>query len=372
MQELTLPVRHEWLAHERAYGKIAIEPFAPGFALTVGNAYRRVLLSSISGAAPTWVKIEGVLHEFSHLPGVREDTLDIILNLRKVVFTLHVVRPKLLRLKAQGVRTVTAKDFELDPDVGILTPDGVLATLERDGNLEMEACVERGRGYQPAETREPKEPLLQGRQLSPLEFDQDRLQGLVAEIFREVCSGGIRDHVAGLESLLLRLAVRQRESRMDIGEEHHHGGRMPVHHRDLTRPIPNPQHPHPVVLHLHGVVLRIHRHRIARRLFLPSGRLCRDPRTRFIPSLLPGPSRLTSRHGAPSFRDLSQLACRTRTPESPNTRDDLPKQAPCQVGLGQLQGEAPSVSYETRAASPIGWCPARQGGVQESRVSGGR
>src|SRR5690242_17724730 len=156
MQELVLPVRHEWLARERAYGKIAIEPFEPGFALTAGNAYRRVLLSSIAGSAPTWVKIEGVLHEFSHLVGVREDTLDIILNLRKLVFTLHVNRPKLLRLKAQGVRTVTARDFEPDSDVEILTPDVVLATLDKDGSLEMEVCVERGRGYQPAEKREPE------------------------------------------------------------------------------------------------------------------------------------------------------------------------------------------------------------------------
>lgn len=156
MQELVLPVRHEWLARERAYGKIAIEPFEPGFALTAGNAYRRVLLSSITGAAPTWVKIEGVLHEFSHLVGLREDTLDIILNLRKLVFTLHVNRPKLLRLKAQGVRTVTARDFEPDPDVEILTPEVALATLDKDGTLEMEVCVERGRGYQPAEKREPE------------------------------------------------------------------------------------------------------------------------------------------------------------------------------------------------------------------------
>jgi DNA-directed RNA polymerase subunit alpha len=156
MQELLLPVRHEWLARERAYGKIAIEPFEPGFALTAGNAYRRVLLSSISGSAPTWVKIEGVLHEFSHLVGVREDTLDIILNLRKLVFTLHVNRPKLLRLKVQGVRTVTARDFEPDPDVEILTPEVALATLDKDGSLEMEVCVERGRGYQPAEKREPE------------------------------------------------------------------------------------------------------------------------------------------------------------------------------------------------------------------------
>src|SRR5712692_6482871 len=156
MQELLLPVRHEWLARERGYGKIAIEPFEPGFALTAGNAYRRVLLSSITGSAPTWVKIEGVLHEFSHLVGVREDTLDIILNLRKLVFTLHVNRPKLLRLKAQGGRTVTARDFEPDPDLEVLTPDVALATLDKDGSLEMEVCVERGRGYQAAEKREPE------------------------------------------------------------------------------------------------------------------------------------------------------------------------------------------------------------------------
>jgi len=156
MQQLALPVRHEWLARERSYGKIAIEPFEPGLALTVGNAYRRVLLSSIPGAAPTWVKIEGVLHEFSHMQGVTEDTLDIIMNLRKLVFALHVNRPKLLRLKAQGPCTVTARDFEPDADVEILTPDVVLATVDKDGAIEMEVCVERGRGYQGAEKREPE------------------------------------------------------------------------------------------------------------------------------------------------------------------------------------------------------------------------
>jgi len=156
MPQLLLPARHEWHARERDYGKLAMEPFEEGFALTVGNAYRRVLLSSIHGAAPAWVKIEGVLHEFSHLQGVTEDTLDIIMNLRKVVFTLHVNRPKVLRLRAQGPRTVTAGDFEPDADVEILTPDIQLATLDKDGTLEMEVCVERGRGYQAAERREPE------------------------------------------------------------------------------------------------------------------------------------------------------------------------------------------------------------------------
>jgi DNA-directed RNA polymerase subunit alpha len=156
MQELQLPTRHDWNATEAVYGKIVIEPFEAGFALTVGIAYRRVLLSAIHGAAPTWVKIENVLHEFSHLPGVQEDTLDIMMNLRKVTFALHVNRPKILRLKAQGTRTVKAGDFEPDADVEVLTPDVPLATLDKDGMLEMEVCVERGRGYVPAEKREPE------------------------------------------------------------------------------------------------------------------------------------------------------------------------------------------------------------------------
>ena len=156
MPQLALPARHEWLAQDRKYGKLAIEPFEPGFALTVGNAYRRVLLSSIHGASPTWAKIEGVLHEFSFMQGVTEDTLDIIMNLRKVVFALHVNRPKILRLKAQGPKVVTAADFEPDADVEILTPEVVLATLDKDGGIELELCVERGRGYQAAERREPE------------------------------------------------------------------------------------------------------------------------------------------------------------------------------------------------------------------------
>ena len=156
MLELQLPARHDWAVQDKTYGKLVIEPFESGFALTVGIAYRRALLSAIHGAAPTWVKIESVLHEFSHLPGVMEDTLDIMLNLRRVVFALHVNRPKILRLKAQGTGVVKAGDFEKDADVEILTPEVPLATLDKDGVLEMEVCVERGRGYVAAEKREPE------------------------------------------------------------------------------------------------------------------------------------------------------------------------------------------------------------------------
>jgi DNA-directed RNA polymerase subunit alpha len=155
MLELEIPTRPEWLTKEPQYGKLAIGPFERGIGLTVGNAYRRVILSAIHGAAPTWVKIENVLHEFSYLPGATEDTLDIMLNLRKIVFALHVNRPKILRLRVQGPGVATAGDFEPDADVEILNPEQVLATLDKDGKLEMEVCIERGRGYVPAEKREP-------------------------------------------------------------------------------------------------------------------------------------------------------------------------------------------------------------------------
>src|SRR5438270_1365881 len=156
MLELQLPARQDWAVQEKNYGKLVMEPFEPGLALTVGIAYRRALLSAIHGAAPTWVKIERVVHQFSHLPGVTEDTLDIVMTVRKVAFVLHVNRPKILRLKAQGPGPVKASDFAKDADIEIVTPEVPLATLEKDGVLEMEVCVERGRGYVPAEKREPE------------------------------------------------------------------------------------------------------------------------------------------------------------------------------------------------------------------------
>src|SRR5205823_14800701 len=117
MLELQLPARHEWASQDKTHGKLVIEPFEPGFALTVGNAYRRALLSAIHGAAPIWVKIENVLHEFSHLPGDMEDTLDILMNLRYVVFSLHVNRPKILRLNADKLGVAKAGDSEPVADV---------------------------------------------------------------------------------------------------------------------------------------------------------------------------------------------------------------------------------------------------------------
>src|SRR5258705_10647568 len=102
MLDLRLPARHDWTVQEQHYGKLVMEPFEPGFALTVGIAYRRALLSAIHGAAPRWGKIEHVLHEFSHLPGGTEDTLDIMMTLRKVAFVLQGNRRETLRLSCQG------------------------------------------------------------------------------------------------------------------------------------------------------------------------------------------------------------------------------------------------------------------------------
>jgi DNA-directed RNA polymerase subunit alpha len=151
---IQLPRKHEWQEVQPDHGVFVVEPFEPAFALTVGNAFRRVLLSSIEGAAPTWVKIEGVLHEFSFLSGGTEDTLDILANLRKVVFKLHGERSRLIRLKVTGPGIAKASDFATDADLVILNPEQPLAVLERDVVLEMEVHVEKGRGYQPADKRE--------------------------------------------------------------------------------------------------------------------------------------------------------------------------------------------------------------------------
>lgn len=168
MTTVQLPRKHEWQDLTAEYGRFVVEPFDPGFALTLGNAFRRVLLSSIEGAAPTWVKIEHVLHEFSFLPGMMEDTLDVLSNLRRVVFKLHGERSRLIRLRATGPGVVKASDFQTDADIEILNPDQPVATLDRDSVLEMELQVEKGRGYAPLEKRE-----LEGLPVNALVLDAD-------------------------------------------------------------------------------------------------------------------------------------------------------------------------------------------------------
>ncbi len=129
------------------YGKFLAQPFERGFATTIGHTMRRVLLSSIEGAAITAIKIDGVLHEFSSLPGVVEDTTDLILNLKDIPFKLNVDKPKTLILNAKKAGEVTAADIEEDPDFECLAPEAHICTISKGGSLVMELRVRRGRGY---------------------------------------------------------------------------------------------------------------------------------------------------------------------------------------------------------------------------------
>ncbi|HTA54528.1 MAG TPA: DNA-directed RNA polymerase subunit alpha [Candidatus Acidoferrales bacterium] len=130
------------------YAKFVIEPLERGFGITLGNALRRVLLSSIPGAAVTYMKIDGVLHEFSTIPGMAEDTIALMLNLKGLPVKLNSDEPKVLTLSVSGARDVTAADIVPDADVEVLDPSYRLATLSsKDAKLTMEIGVEKGRGY---------------------------------------------------------------------------------------------------------------------------------------------------------------------------------------------------------------------------------
>ncbi len=129
------------------FGRFYDQPFERGFGTTVGNALRRVLLSSIEGAAVTAVKIEGVLHEFSPIQGVVEDATDIILNLKQIPIKVHTDQPKTLTLRAMKPGEVRARDIDVDADVEVLEPDAHIATVSEGGKLEMELRIKRGRGY---------------------------------------------------------------------------------------------------------------------------------------------------------------------------------------------------------------------------------
>lgn len=133
------------------YGKFVCEPLERGFGITLGNSLRRILLSSLQGAAITAVKIEGALHEFTTLPDVVEDVTDIILNLKEVLVRTHDSKPKVLRLDKEGEGKITAKDITLVDGVEILNPDHHIATLSRGGKLHMTLHVGMGRGYVQAE-----------------------------------------------------------------------------------------------------------------------------------------------------------------------------------------------------------------------------
>lgn len=159
---LELPSRIEWDIESRTdrYGKFIAEPFERGYGTTVGNSLRRVLLSSLEGSAVADVKIEGVLHEFSTIPGVIEDVTDIILNIKRLVVRTESIHPKKIRIEASKKGTVTGADIKTDGSVEIVNSDHVIATLSEKTKLNIEMTVKRGRGYVTAEENAPAETLV--------------------------------------------------------------------------------------------------------------------------------------------------------------------------------------------------------------------
>jgi DNA-directed RNA polymerase subunit alpha len=147
-------------SQDMRYGKFVWEPLERGYGITLGNSMRRVLLSSLTGAAVTSVKIDGVLHEFSTIPGVREDVTDIILNLKELCLKQHSDEPQVLRIDFKGPGEVLAGNIVTDPDVEILNPDLHLATVDASGSLKMELTVERGRGYVSADKNKRPEHVI--------------------------------------------------------------------------------------------------------------------------------------------------------------------------------------------------------------------
>ena len=139
------------LAADGTYGKIVVEPLERGYGVTLGNSLRRILLSSLPGYAITSVKIDGVLHEFSTIPGVKEDVTEIILNLKSVILKIHGEGPKTVYIDANGEGEVVAGDIKCDSEVEIINTDHHICTLDKDAHINMELTVAKGRGYVSAE-----------------------------------------------------------------------------------------------------------------------------------------------------------------------------------------------------------------------------
>jgi DNA-directed RNA polymerase subunit alpha len=139
------------------HARVVMEPFERGYGYTLGNALRRILLSSMTGFAPTEVKISGVVHEYSTIDGVQEDVVDVLLNIKGIVLKLHAGDETTLRLCKSGKGVVTANDFEKSHDVEILNPDHVVAHLTTGGKLDLQLKISKGRGYLPASARKSRE-----------------------------------------------------------------------------------------------------------------------------------------------------------------------------------------------------------------------
>src|SRR4051812_41593612 len=145
--ELPSRVVRDELVSTDTYGRFTAEPFERGFGTTVGNSLRRILLSSLEGAAVTHIKLKGAEHEFSSVPGVMEDVTDIILNIKSLVVKMDADEPKEMRLNARKAGQITAGMIETDPSITVINKDLVIATLTEDLPFEMTLTVDKGRGY---------------------------------------------------------------------------------------------------------------------------------------------------------------------------------------------------------------------------------
>ena len=157
MIEIEKPkIETEILSEDGTHGKFVVEPLERGFGTTLGNSLRRVLLSSLPGVAATSIKIDGVVHEFSTVPGVKEDVTEIVLNIKGLIANLHCDGPKTVEISAEGPCNVTAGSINCDSEVEILNPDMHIATLSDGAKLSMEITLDRGRGYISADRNKAK------------------------------------------------------------------------------------------------------------------------------------------------------------------------------------------------------------------------
>ena len=154
-QELIKPNKVEFSSKNKTLTNLVAEPLERGFGLTLGNALRRVLLSSLRGAAVTAVQIDGVLHEFSSIAGVREDVTDIVLNIKEIALRVHADGPKRMVLRKEGPGVAKAGDIEAGSDIEILNPEHVICTLDQGASIRMEFTASTGKGYVPAERNRP-------------------------------------------------------------------------------------------------------------------------------------------------------------------------------------------------------------------------
>ena len=148
------------ISDDKKYGRFVVEPLERGYGITLGNSLRRIMLSSLPGAAVSQVKIEGVLHEFSSIPGVKEDVTEIILNIKGLIAKLHADTAKKIYIEAEGPCVVTAASIKADSEVEILNPDMYIATLDAGAKLNMEMTLDKGRGYVPADQNRPAQNVI--------------------------------------------------------------------------------------------------------------------------------------------------------------------------------------------------------------------